>query len=140
MIDLDSTNKFHLCLEPYHHHRTQSQTWRVAIAPTQQVPEMQFCFCVSTIKNALFQQFLSQICRLGSVVRALHYATGRLPVLIQAVCFCPSGNSAPTLFKSLESKPTISNKQNTSHRTSLQEAQPLLQLVCANESSFRKAI
>ena len=50
------------------------------------------------------------------MVRALHYITGRLPVLIQAVCFCPSGESARTLFKSSESKPTISNKQNNSHR------------------------
>ena len=72
------------------------------------------------------------------MVRALHYITGRLPVLIQAVCFCPSGECALTLFKSSESKPTISNKQNTSHRTSLREAQPLLQLVCLNESSLTK--
>ena len=49
------------------------------------------------------------------MVRALHYITGRLPVLIQAVCFCPSGECAPTLFKTSESKPTISNKQNTYH-------------------------
>ena len=34
------------------------------------------------------------------------------------MCFCLSGECAPTLFKSSESKPTISNKQNTSHRTS----------------------
>ena len=52
------------------------------------------------------------------MVRALHYITGRLPVLIQAVCFCPSGECAPTLFKSSESKSTISNKQNNSHRAS----------------------
>ena len=122
--------------EPYHHHRTQRQTWRVAIAPTQQVPEMQFLFLRFNYKKRTLSIFLSQISRLGSVVRALHYITGRLPVLIQAVCFCPSGESARTLFKSSESKPTISNKQNNSHRTLLLKAQPLLQLVCANKSCF----
>jgi hypothetical protein len=33
-----------------------------------------------------------------------------LPVLIQAVCFCPSGESARSLFKSSESKLTLTNK------------------------------
>ncbi len=40
---------------------------------------------------------ICQICRLGSVDRALHYTIRRLPVLIQAGCFCPSGKSARTL-------------------------------------------
>ena len=39
------------CLEPYHHHQTQRQTWRLAIAPTQQVPEMQFFFLRFNNKN-----------------------------------------------------------------------------------------
>ena len=55
------------------------------------------------------------------MVRALHYITGRLQVLIQTVCFCPSGECARTLFKSSESKPTISNKKNNSHRASQPE-------------------
>jgi len=59
-------------------------------------------FCVSTIKTALFQLCVCQICSVGSVVRVVRYITERLPVLIQAVCFCPSGESARTLFKSSE--------------------------------------
>ena len=55
------------------------------------------------------------ICSVGSVVRAVRYITKRLPVLIQAVRFCPSGESARTLFKSSESNPTLSNKQNSPH-------------------------
>jgi hypothetical protein len=90
------------------------EVW-VANALTQHVPEMQFFFCVSTIKTTLFQLFVCQICSLGSVVRAVRYITERLPVLIQAVCFCPRGESARTLFKSSESNPTLSNKQNSPH-------------------------
>ncbi len=74
-----------------------------------------FTFCVSTIKNTQFQKFVCQIYSLGSVVRALRYITERLPVLIQALRICPSGQSARTLFKSLESKPTLTNKQNSPH-------------------------
>ncbi len=77
-----------------------------------------FTFCVSTIKTTLFQLFVCQICSVGTVVRAVCYITKRLPVLIQAVCFCPSGESARTLFKSSESKLTLSNKQNRPHRGS----------------------
>ncbi len=46
------------------------------------------------------------------------YTIERLPVLIQVVRFCPSGESARTLFKSSESKLTLSNKQNRPHRGS----------------------
>ena len=95
-----------------------------------------FFFCISTIKTALFQSFVCQICSVGSVVRAVRYITGRSPVLIQAVRFCPSGESARTLFKSSESKPTLTNKQNSPLTQSLREAQPLLHPVCANESFF----
>ena len=59
---------------------------------------------------------ICQICSLGSMVRALRFLSERLPVLIQEVWFCPSGESAPTLFKSSESKLTLSNKQ--AHRVS----------------------
>ena len=72
-----------------------------------------FFFCVSTIKTALFQLCVCQICSVGSVVRVVRYITERLPVLIQAVRFCPSGESARTLFKSQESKPTLTNNQNS---------------------------
>jgi len=93
-----------------------------------------FTFCVSTIKNAMFQLFVCQICSLGSVVRAVRYITERLPVLIQAVRFCPSGESARTLFKSSESKLTLSNKQNRPHRGSHTEPPrgptPLAPSVC----------
>ncbi len=34
---------------------------------------------------------MSRICSRGSVVRALRLINKRLPVLIQALCFCPSG-------------------------------------------------
>jgi len=93
-----------------------------------------FFLCVSTIKTALFQQFVCQICSVGSVVRAVRYITERLPVLIQAVRFCPSGESARTLFKSSESKLTLSNKQNRPHRGSHTEPPrgptPLAPSVC----------
>ncbi len=49
------------------------------------------------------------------MVRATRYVTERLQVLIQAVCFCPSGESARTLFKSSESNPTLINKQTSPH-------------------------
>ncbi len=71
----------------------------VANALTQHVSAMQFFFCVSTIKTELFQLFVCQICSVGSVVRAVRYITERLPVLIQAVRFCPCGESARTLFR-----------------------------------------
>ena len=109
------------------------EVW-VANALTQHVSAMQFFFCVSTIKTALFHHFVCQICSVGSVVRAVRYITERLPVLIQAVRFCPSGESARTLFKSSESKPTLSNKQNSPQAQYLREAQPLLHPVCVNES------
>ena len=32
------------------------------------------------------------------MVRALHYITGRLPVLIQAVCFCPHQQSGECIY------------------------------------------
>ena len=70
------------------------------------------------------------------MVRAVRYITERLPVLIQAVRFCPSGESARTLFKSSESNPTLSNKQNSPYAQYLREAQPLLHPVCVNESFF----
>ncbi len=50
----------------------------------------------------MFHIIICRICSRGSVVRALRLISKRLPVLIQAVCFCPSGLCAPTLFKSLE--------------------------------------
>ncbi len=46
----------------------------------------------------------------GSVVRALCLISGRLPVLIQVVCFCPSGLCAPTLLKSSETKPALTSR------------------------------
>ena len=55
-----------------------------------------FLFCNSTIKTAMFQQMLSQICSCGSVVRAVRFLSERLLVLIQTARFCPSGTSAPT--------------------------------------------
>ena len=53
---------------------------------------------------------ICQICSRGSVVRALRFVSERLPVLIQAVCFCPSGLCAPTLYKSSETKPALTSR------------------------------
>jgi len=53
-----------------------------------------------------------QIRILGSVVRALRFESERLPVLIQTVCFCSSGKGAPTLFKSSEPKPSLSQSHH----------------------------
>ncbi len=53
---------------------------------------------------------LSQICSRGSAVRAVCFVSDRLLVLIQTACFCPSGTSAPTLFKSSEIKPSLSSR------------------------------
>ena len=55
-----------------------------------------------------------QICIVGSVVRAfkLRFVSERLPVLIQTVCFCSSGKGAPTFFKSLEPKPSLSQSHH----------------------------
>ncbi len=47
---------------------------------------------------AMIRTLICQICILGSVFRALHFVSERLPVLIQTVRFCPSGKGAPTLF------------------------------------------
>ena len=54
---------------------------------------------------------ICRICSCGSVVRALCLISERLPVLIQAVCFCPSGLCAPTLFKSSETKPALTRRR-----------------------------
>ena len=54
---------------------------------------------------------LCRICSRGSVVLALRLISERLPVLIQAVCFCPSGLCAPTLFKSSETKPALTRRR-----------------------------
>ena len=70
-----------------------------------------FLFCNSTIKTAMVQQMLSQIGSHGSVVKALRFISERLPVLTQAACFCPSGVSAPTLFKSSETKPALTSRR-----------------------------
>ena len=67
-----------------------------------------FLFCNSTIKTTMVRQMLSQICSRGSVVRAVRFVSERLLVLIQTARFCPSGTSAPTLFKSSETKPSLS--------------------------------
>ena len=56
----------------------------------------------------MFHKMLSEICSRGSMVRAVRLKSERLPVLIQTVRFCPSGTSAPTLFKSSEAKPSLS--------------------------------
>ena len=58
----------------------------------------------------MIQIFPSRISSCGSVVRALHLISVRLPVQIQPVCFCPSGVSAPALFKSSEAKPAPSSR------------------------------
>ena len=113
MVDKNITNNFHPCPEPYLHHLTQRQKCELQIRSHNKFLQCNFTFCVSTIKNAMFQLFVCQICSLGSVVRAVRYKIERLPVLIQAVRFCPSGESARTLFKSSESNPTLSNKQNS---------------------------
>ena len=59
----------------------------------------------------MFRITICQICSCGSVVRALRFISERLPVLIQAVCFCHSGLSAPTLFKSSETKPALTRRR-----------------------------
>ncbi len=59
----------------------------------------------------MFHIMLCRICSCGSVVRALCLISERLPVLIQAVCFCPSGLCAPTLFKSSETKPALTSRR-----------------------------
>ena len=58
----------------------------------------------------MVQEMLSQICSHGSVVRAVHFLSERLLVLIQTARFCPSGKSALTLFKSSETKPSLSSR------------------------------
>ena len=59
----------------------------------------------------MFRIMISQIGSHGSVVRALRLISERLPVLIQPVRFCPSGISAPTLFKSSETKPALTGRR-----------------------------
>ena len=56
----------------------------------------------------MVRQMLSQMCSHGSLVRAVRFVIERLRVLIQTARFCPSGTSAPTLFKSSETKPSLS--------------------------------
>ena len=63
----------------------------------------------------MFRIMLCRICSCGSVVRALRLISERLPVLIQAVCFCPSGLCAPTLFKSSETKPALTRRRGGLH-------------------------
>ncbi len=60
-------------------------------------------------KTTMFHIMLCRICSRGSVVRVLRFISERLPVLIQAVCFCPSGLCAPTLFKPSETKPILTS-------------------------------
>ena len=57
----------------------------------------------------MVRQMLSQMCSHGSAVRAVRFVSERLLVLIQTARFCPShgGTSAPTLFKSSETKPSL---------------------------------
>ena len=68
-------------------------------------------FCNSTTYTTLFRIMSSQIHSLGSMVRALRFVSERLPVLIQEVRFCPSGVSAPTLFKSSETKLALTGRR-----------------------------
>ncbi len=56
----------------------------------------------------MFHKMLSEICSRGSMVRAVRFTSESLPVLIQTARFCPSGTSAPTLFKSSEARPSLS--------------------------------
>jgi hypothetical protein len=115
MVDKNSTNNFHPCPKPYFHHLTQHQKCELQMRSHNKFLKCNFTFCVSTIKTALLHLFVCQICSVGSVVRAVRYITERLPALIQAVRFCPSGESARTLLKSSDSKPTLTNKQNCPH-------------------------
>ncbi len=62
--------------------------------------------------TAMIHILTCQIWILGSVVRALRCRSERLPVLIQTVCFCSSGKDAPTLFKSWEPKPFLSQSHH----------------------------
>ena len=59
----------------------------------------------------MFRIMLCRICNHGSVVRALRLISERLPVLTQAVCFCPSGLCARILFKSSETKPALTSRR-----------------------------
>ena len=96
--------KSHLRREALH------QSWRAATTRSNMFCQLRnFLFCNSTIKTAMFRDMLSQICRHGSVVRAVRFLSERLPVLIQTARFCPSCTSVPTLFKSWETKPSPSS-------------------------------
>ncbi len=87
----------------------------------------------------MIHALICQICSLGSVVRTLRCTIGRLPVLIQKACFSPGGERAWSLFKSSESKLTLTNKLNSPHSQDLREAraQHLMQPVSIrSEVSF----
>ncbi len=57
----------------------------------------------------MFHILISEICSHGSMVGVVRFKNEILRVLVQTARFCPSGMSAPTLFKSSESKPSLSN-------------------------------
>jgi hypothetical protein len=121
MVGKNSTNNFHPCPEPYLHHLTQRQKCELQMRSHNKFLKCNFTFCVSTIKIALFQQFLCQICSVGTVVpvRAVRYIIERLPVLIQAKRFCPSGESARTLFNLRNRTPHLpTNKTVLTHTAS----------------------
>jgi hypothetical protein len=83
---------------------------------------------------AMIHILTCQICIFCSVVRALRFVSERLPVLVQSVCFCSSGKGSPKLFKSSETKPSLSQSHHSID--CLREAKSFLQNECANESSF----
>jgi hypothetical protein len=70
---------------------------------------LQFVF-LSNFINHMFHICSSSTSDCGSVVRALRFKRVRLPVQIESVCFCPSGASAPVIFKSSEAKPAPSSR------------------------------
>jgi hypothetical protein len=107
MIDSDLDNTF-----PYSS-QVISSLWDSSpeLASNQTVIQHVFLvvkFLQLTFMIAMIQILTCQICVLGSMVRALRFASKRLPVLIQTECFCSSGKGTPILFKSSEPKPSLS--------------------------------
>ena len=99
----------------YLHCGTQHKSWRATKLRFNMFFWLWIFFLLLDFIIAMIRILICQICSLGTVVRSLRCTIGRLPVLFQKACFCPSGESARSLFKSSESKLTLTSAKWAVH-------------------------
>ena len=90
---------------------TQRQSWRAATLCSNMFCGLQFFFLQFNYINRNVSYNVISDLQSWLSGQSVALNSERLPVLIQAVCFCPIGLCAPTLFKSSETKPALTRRR-----------------------------